>query len=117
MSMAFWPDVRHIVRQSYKNLESGLTYDQIFTRTFTPVGSTIPPDMNALVNSDWQLSKFKKNVRKCRLRRRRVEFLKNGLSGDHEIFHAYRVLDMMTSSAVSGRLQSAIKYRTKVRKT
>ena len=33
--------------------------------------------------------KWKKNGRKCRLRRLQVEFLENGLGEDHEILHAH----------------------------
>ena len=52
-----------------------------------------------------------------------VEFLKNGLSEDNKIIHAYRGtiglanLWDMTSLAAFGRLQNAIKYCTKVHKT
>ena len=68
---------------------------------------------------------FLKNVenRKCRLQRLQVEFLKNGLSQDYEIWQACHgqlaptYLLKMTSLAVSGRLQNAIKYCTKVRTT
>ena len=48
-----------------------------------------------------------------------VDFLENGLSEDQEILRASRPQSApdMTSLGASGRLQNAIKYCTKVRKT
>ena len=104
--------VRHKVRQS---CISRTVWHRItnFTRTFTLVGSTTTPHMTSLASSDW----------KWRLRRLLVKFLENGLRTIKNFYTLImgnwppQTCSDVTSLPVSGRLQNAIKYRTKVCKT
>ena len=79
--------------------------------------------MTAVADIDDSIKR--KRCRVCRIQRFQVEFLKNGLSLDHEFLHAYplswtigrtNLLIRVTSIVISGRLQNAIKYCTKVHK-
>ena len=82
-----------------------------FAWTFIPVGSTTTPDMTLRS----EIIDVQKNGRKCSLWRLWVEFLENLLSEDHEILRAF--VDNRLDTAVSGLLQNASKYCTKMRQS
>ena len=92
ISRTAWP----IITKFYRNIHT----DKVYSHTGYDV-----------TNYFWSEVVAKKTVEKNRLRRLLVEFLKSGLSNDHEILHAYLGTIgpinglKMTSPAASNQLQ------------
>ena len=81
--------VRNKMRQSYISRTVCPRITKFYANLHIP-RSTTTPDMTSLTTSSRVGSYSEKNLRKCRLRRLRVEFLENGLSKDHQISHGCR---------------------------